>query len=197
SSGGGCPGSNFRGTTSPSGSQAPSGVPHIDPQKLPQYLGLILVAAIALFILYFMFLYLSSVFRFVLYESVVRKRCEIGESWDRWHAAGRRYFLWQIVFLISTGLFFLLMVALPLGFAAALGWLAHPKSHVVGLVLGGLFLFFCFLVFLLVVGVVHVLAKDFLVPVIALENLDFAEGWRRVFEIASPEKGPYAVYILL
>jgi hypothetical protein len=172
-------------------------MPSIDPHKLAQYLGLIIVAAIAVFILYFLFLYLSSIFRFILYESVVRKRCSIGESWDRWQRAGRRYFLWQVVFMISTGIFFLFMVGVPLAFAAAAGWLAAPKAHILGLVLGGGFLLCCFLVFALVVGVVHVLAKDFLVPVMALEDLDFAEAWRRVFQIASPEKGNYAVYILL
>ena len=198
SSGGGCPsGGNFRPPAPDSGSRRPPGIPNIDPHKLAQYLGLIIIAAVAIFILYVLFLYLSSIFRFILYESIVRKRCTIGESWDRWQRAGRRYFLWQIVFLISTGIFFLFMVGVPTVFAAAAGWLANPKSHVVGLVLGGIFLALCFLLFVMVVGVVHVMAKDFLVPVMALEDLDFAEGWHRVFQIASPEKGNYAVYILL
>jgi hypothetical protein len=194
---GGCPGSSLRNAATNSGSQRPPGMPTIDPHKLMQYLGLIIVAAIAVFILYFLFLYLSSIFRFILYESVVRRNCRIGESWDRWQRAGRRYFLWQVVFMISSGILFAFLVGLPLGMATALGWLSHPKSHLAILILGGFFLALCLLAFALTVAVTHVLAKDFLVPVMALEDLDFAEGWHRVFQIVAPEKGSYAIYILL
>ena len=53
------------------------------------------------------------------------------------------------------------------------------------------------LVFVLTTIVVQVLAKDFLVPIMALEDLDFADGWHRLLEIIRPEKGRYAVYLLL
>ena len=195
-SSGGCPGSSLRDAARGGGSSS-TGMPRIDPQKIAQFLGLIIVAAIAVFILYVLFLYLSSMFRFILYESVIRRNCQIGESWDRWHRAGRRYFLWQVVFIISTALLFTFLVGLPLGMAAALGWLSHPKSHLAVLILGGFFLAICLLTFAVVVGVTHVLSKDFLVPVMALEDLDFAEAWHRVFQIAAPEKGSYAIYILL
>jgi len=59
-------------------------------------------------------------------------------------------------------------------------------------VLGGLFG-----VFVLVAAAVQVLARDFLVPIMALENLDFADGWHRLLAIIRPEKGRYAVYLLL
>jgi hypothetical protein len=45
--------------------------------------------------------------------------------------------------------------------------------------------------------VVQVLAKDFLVPLMALENLDFADGWHRLLAMIGREKGRYAVYLLL
>jgi hypothetical protein len=195
---GGCPGSSFRNLGSGSGKsgRAP-GIPNIDPHKVMQFLGLIIIAGIALIILYFLFLYLSSIFRFILYESVVRKRCEIGAGWERWQRAGGRYFLWQVVLLIASGIFSLVLIGVPLAMAAALGWLTNPKSHLAPLILGGMFLALCVLTFVVLVAVTHVLAKDFLVPVMALENLDFAEGWRRLFQIISPEKNSYAVYILL
>jgi hypothetical protein len=45
--------------------------------------------------------------------------------------------------------------------------------------------------------VVQVLAKDFLVPIMALESLDFADGWHHLLAIIRREKGPFAVYLLL
>jgi len=48
-----------------------------------------------------------------------------------------------------------------------------------------------------IVAVVQVLARDFLVPVMALEGLDFADGWQRLLAIARREQGRFAVYLLL
>jgi hypothetical protein len=44
---------------------------------------------------------------------------------------------------------------------------------------------------------VQLLAKDFLVPIMALENLDFADGWHRLLGIIRPEKGRFALYLLM
>ena len=52
-------------------------------------------------------------------------------------------------------------------------------------------------VFVLAAAVVQVLAKDFLVPIMALEDLDFADGWHRLLAMIRPEKGRYVVYLLL
>src|SRR4029077_10468414 len=46
-------------------------------------------------------------------------------------------------------------------------------------------------------AVIQALAKDFLVPMMALENLDFAEGWRRLLGMIGLEKGRFAIYLLL
>jgi hypothetical protein len=54
-----------------------------------------------------------------------------------------------------------------------------------------------FLVFILVAGVVQVLAKDFLVPIMALDDLDFADGWHRLLAMIRLEKGRFAIYLLL
>jgi hypothetical protein len=172
-------------------------MPHIDPSKLAQYLGLIIIALLAATVLFFVVLYISSVFRFILFESVVRRKCSIREGWNRWQTPGRRYFLWQLVFQFAFGIMFAILVGIPLGFAAIAGWLVHWREHLLPLILGGILLLICLATFALVAGVVHVMAKDFLVPVMALESLDFAEGWGRVLEMASLEKKSYAVYIVM
>jgi len=52
-------------------------------------------------------------------------------------------------------------------------------------------------VFVLTAVVVQILAKDFLVPIMALEDLDFADGWHHLLAMIGPEKGRFAVYLLL
>lgn len=200
-SSGGCSFNNFGGRTSTprnSGQEfLPAGFPHIDPSKLAPYIGLIVVGAIAFVILIFVFIYINSIFRFILFDSVVRKNCTIREGWRKWRQPGRRFFLWQIVFQIATMMLFVILIGIPVGIALLLGWIQQPKAHMIPLVLGGIFLFFVFLFFVLVAMVIHVMAKDFLVPIMGLEGLDFADAWSRLLNMAKAEKGSYVFYMVM
>jgi len=171
--------------------------PHIDPARLAQFAGLIATIVLLAVILFFVFLYISSVFRFILFDSVVRRECSIGESWDRWHRVGRRFFLWQLVFVISAWLFFGLIIGVPLLLMGASRWIMDPSSHLAGMA-GSLFLLLgLVLLCALVLAVIQVLAKDFLVPVMALEDVDFADGWSRLLAIMGAEPGNFAIYVLM
>ncbi len=182
-------------------SSLPYGWPPFNPahisEHIGQFIGLILIGIFALVVLAFVFLYISSVFRFILFDSVLRRECSIGEGWQKWRRAGGRFFLWQIVFQISVWLFLLLLVGLPLALAFAAGWTTDLRQHLGRLIVGVILLVGLIVVFVLVAGVVQVLAKDFLVPIMALEDFDFADGWRRLLAIIGPEKGRFAVYLLL
>jgi hypothetical protein len=182
-------------------SSLPAGFPRFNPAHIPQhlgqFLGLILVAICALIVLAVVFLYINSVFRFILFDSVLRRECSIGGGWSKWRRAGGRFFLWQIVFQIAVWLFLAVLVGLPLALAFAAGWMTDLRQHLGRLVAGAILLVGLVLVFVLAAAVVQVLAKDFLVPLMALENLDFADGWRRLLGMIGREKGRYAVYLLL
>jgi hypothetical protein len=170
---------------------------HFDPSRIAQFAGLILAIVLLAIVLYFVFLYISSVFRFILFDSVLKKRCSISEGWHRWHRAGRRFFLWKIVFMVAQFLFLGVLIGVPLAVAAALGWFHDLQQHIGRTILGAIFLFGVFLVFILAAMVVQQLAKDFLVPVMALEEVDFADGWSHLLALIRPEPGKYAVYLLL
>src|SRR5208283_1723874 len=106
-------------------------------------------------------------------------------------------FLWQIVFLITTWLFLLVLVGVPLALALAAGWATDLRQHIGRLIVGVILLGGLFGVFVLTAAIVQVLARDFLVPVMALEDLDFADGWHRLLAMIRPEKGRFAIYLLL
>jgi hypothetical protein len=175
----------------------PSFVPRHIPEHLSQFIGLIVVVIFAAVVLGFVFLYINSVFRFILFDSVVRRECSISAAWQKWHRAGARFFLWQIVLQIAACLFLLVMVGVPVAVAFASGWAANLREHAGRLIIGVILLGGLFLIFALTTAVVQVLARDFLVPVMALENLDFADGWHRLLAVMRPEKGRFAVYLLL
>jgi len=148
-------------------------------------------------VLAFVFLYINSVFRFILFDSVLRRQCSIGEGWHKWRRAGGRFFLWQIVFQIAAWMFLAVLVGVPLALAFVAGWTTNLREHIGRLIVGVILLVGLFIVFVLTALVVQLLAKDFLVPIMALEDLDFADGWHRLLAMIRPEKGRFAIYLLL
>ena len=90
-------------------------------------LALILLGMLAVFVLGFIFLYISSVFRFILFDSVVRRECSISDGWNRYRRAGGRYFLWQIVLQISVWVLMFLLLGVPLAIAFAAGWMTDLR----------------------------------------------------------------------
>jgi hypothetical protein len=170
--------------------------PHIS-EHIGPIIGLILLGIAAAIVVGFIFLYINSIFRFILFDSVLRRHCSISEGWRKFHRAGVRFFLWQLVFQFSVWLFLIFLIGASLAVALAAGWLTDPRSHIGPLALTVILFFSLFVVVILFGVVVQVLAKDFLVPLMALENLDFADGWHRLLAIMGREKGRFTVYLLL
>jgi hypothetical protein len=156
-----------------------------------------LVAALLVFWLGFvvLFTYIASVMRFILFDSVVARVCRVRRGWSRRRHAGIRLFCWQIVLMLVTIAALLIVVGIPVAAAALLGWFTHAGEHVLGLILGGVTLFLLLMALLVVMGVVHVMTKDFVVPQMALEDISALEGWRRLWPHLAAEKAAYAGYI--
>jgi hypothetical protein len=190
-SSGGCNSGSFQPPTHSSG-RYPFPLPHAN---LLQYASLIALLLVLGTFFWILFLYVSSVMRFILFDSVIAKRCEIRRSWGRRHGAGLRYFVWQLLFLLAMLVGLTVLVGIPAALALAAGLLKDPRQHVIPLVLGGMLLFFVVMGFILLSLVVHVLTKDFVVPEMALENIGAIEGWRRLLRMLKLEKGSYAGYI--
>ena len=165
---------------------------HLDPMA---YAGLIAGLIITAAVLWIFFLYINSVMRFVLFDSVVNRHCEIHKSWNARHSAGLRYFVWQIFVVLSFVVFVILLVGIPAAFGLALGWIREPKAHIVPLVLGGIVLFFVFFALIVSYFLIHVFTKDFVVPQMAMEEISALEGWRRLLTKINGEKGGFAGYI--
>ena len=193
SGGGGCNPGSFQ-MPHPNHSQRflESSFPAISPMLTASLIAVLVVAAFVLFIL---FLYVNSVMRFVLFDSVVARECRIWQSWSRRQAPGRRFFVWQILLALASLVGLTILVGIPAGFAFLVGWLKEPKEHMVPLILGGMALFFVLLLFVVTQLVIHVMTKDFVVPRMALEEIGAIEGWRRLWPQIKSEKGGFAAYI--
>jgi hypothetical protein len=159
------------------------------------FAALIAVLIVAGFIVGILLMYVSSVMRFILFDSVLAKECRIRQGWSRRQGPGWRYFLWKLLYTLATFGVIIVVVGIPAGFAFAMGWLNQPSQHVVPLVLGGIVIFFVFAILILAMAVIYVLTKDFVVPQMALEKIGAFEGWRRLWAMMMTEKGGYAGYI--
>lgn len=193
SSGGGC-NSGFQLPTRTSGTQRFLELP-LSSGNPALYAGLIALLIVAGLVLFVLLIYVSSVMRFILFDSVVAKHCRIRRGWTLRQKPGWRYFVWQIVFSLVMLAGLTILIGIPAAIALALGWWKAPSQHLLPLILGGTALFLLFMTFVILALVVHVLTKDFVVPQMALEEISAVEGWRQLIPRLKAEKGGYAGYI--
>jgi hypothetical protein len=77
------------------------------------------------------------------------------------------------------------------------GWFQHPDQNLGVLIGGGILLVLVMILLVAVLAVIDMLGRDFLVPVMAFEELGAMDGWRRVLAIMAAEKLAYAGYVLM
>ena len=63
---------------------------------------LVVIALITLPLLWLLLIYVNSRMRFVLFDSVIAKRCDLGRMWRARSQPALQYFLWQVVFFLAT-----------------------------------------------------------------------------------------------
>ena len=190
SSGGGCNAGNFQVPTRAGGSNRLLDIAwsNIDPAVYGGLIAFLIVIGIGLVVL---LLYINSVMRFILFDSVIAKECRVSQGWNRRQQPGLRYFYWQLMLILASIVSITILVGIPAGFAFLMGWLKEPKEHLIPLILGGMVLFFLLLAFVMAQLVIQVMSKDFVIPQMALEDIGAIEGWRR--RVAEAARSPRAI----
>jgi len=166
----------------------------IDPAlvaALSALLGAVIIAGLAIGII---LMYVGSVMRFVLFDSIIARECHIRWSWSGRLGPGWRYFVWKLGYSLLV-LAVAVLVGIPVALGFAKGWFRQPNEHLPALVSGGIIVFLVFLLLMVATAVILVLTKDFVVPQMALENVDAMEGWRRLWAMMKAETGAYAAYV--
>ena len=162
----------------------------------PATLAVLVTAGIIVFILLMLvFMYINSRMRFVLFDSIINQECRIREYWRQRRELANRYFVWQLLLGLATFAAMIIVIGIPLGVAFLAGWLKEPKEHLAPLIFGGILLFFIFIAFVICMAVITVMTKDFVIPLMVIENVTTLEGWRRLWPRVKAEKGGYAGYI--
>jgi hypothetical protein len=183
--------------TRPRGRKFLPAVPHVHWGKILPYLPWIVAGAALLFLLLLLWIYVASVYRFVLFDSVLYDRYELRGSWRRWEPAGRSYFCWCISIFVVSVVGLALLVGTPLLIAWRAGLFHQARAHLLALILGGVALLFLLIAFFVLDAVAALLAKDFCLPIMAMENVGVLRAWGRLFPMLATEKVAFAGYVLM
>lgn len=159
--------------------------------KFVPYIVPIIVFAILVGLI---FALLRGVFRFVLFETVLGQDVTLGAGWKRWFDKGVQLFGWMLLLQIGFLIVLAVLAGGPLLAALCAGALSRANfgGAAVAAILWAVLVAIATAVLF---TVVYVFSKDFVVPMMALENLSFSEAWRRLWALVKQQFGSFAAYV--
>jgi hypothetical protein len=166
-------------------------------EQIQPYIGWILFGAALLLGLLFLWVYSDCVYRFILLDAVVTGQCRLREGWRRWREAGRRYLLWVVAFGLAAFALVIVVAGVPVLLAYRAGWFVKPEDHLGALIGGGILLALVVIGLVAVLAIIDMLGRDFVVPVMAFEEVGAVDGWRRLLAMMNGEKLAYGLYVLM
>jgi len=161
---------------------------------LADYLHIIVVVLAVILVISLIFLYLFCRFRFVLFDSVVTGQPAVGRGWRQYASQANRYFGFWLAFRLVTLATFALIIGLPLWHAYKSGVFSEDNSLAaffqimasiaLGAVAAGI-----------VLAVISTLMKDFIMPIMALDDLLLGDAWSVLWKVIASEPGAWAGYL--
>jgi hypothetical protein len=166
-------------------------------EQIQPYSGWIALAIALVLAVLLLWIYSDCVYRFILLDAVISGQCRLREGWRRWREAGRRYFAWVIAFGFGSFVLVGLVAGVPVLLAYRAGWFEHPDQNLGVLIGGGILLALVVIALVAVLAIIDMLGRDFLVPLMAFEEVGAVDGWQRLLAMMGGEKLAYAGYVLM
>ncbi len=163
-------------------------------QFVEQHPSLILLVVVGALALGIGVLYLRSLFRFILVDSLIKREVSLGRAWIALRPLGGSYFRWLASTLAGLVAAFALMVivALP-GLQAAS---ASGPGRLFATASLALILALIVLVGL-AVALLIMLTDDLVVPLMYADRLPLPAAWKMLWQKVRADPASFAVYILL
>jgi len=161
---------------------------------LADYFHIIVVVVAALVVISLIFLYLFCRFRFVLFDSVMSGQPMVGRGWRRYASQANRYFGFWLVFRLVTWVTIALIVGVPLWNAYKNGAFSGDDSIIAffkiiaSIALGAIAAGIGF-------AIISTLMKDFIMPIMALDDLALGDAWAALWRVIASEPGAWAAYL--
>src|ERR1700682_1294862 len=160
------------------------------------YLWIIVCAVLLFVVVSLIFLYLFSRFRFILFDTVITKQANIRRGWHQYGSQAGRYFIFWIGYTLLSWAALAAIVGVPFWHAYKSGAFHGDNAlwsllAVIGSVVLGL------LLFALVFAIIRTFAQDFLVPLMALDDIGLGDGWSMIRQMVAREPGAWAGYLVM
>lgn len=161
---------------------------------LGDYIHIIVAVVAGIVVLSLIFLYLFCRFRFVLFDSVISGEAVVGRGWRRYASQANRYFGFWLVFRLVSWATIALIVGIPLWHAYKNGVFSGDDSIIAlfkiiaSIALGALAAGIVF-------GTISTLMKDFIMPIMALDDLALGDAWTALWRVIASEPGAWAGYL--
>ncbi len=161
---------------------------------LADYFHIIVVVLAVIIVIALIFMYLFCRFRFVLFDSVISGRPAVGPGWRQYASQAYRYFGFWLAFRLVTWAAMVLIVGVPLWHAYKGGVFSGDNSvgalfQVLGsIALGAIAAGAAF-------AVISTLMKDFIMPIMALDNLLLGDAWSALWRVIASEPGAWIGYL--
>jgi len=161
---------------------------------LADYFQIFLIVFVLAIVIALIFQYLFCRFRFILFDTVITGQPAIGHGWRKYGSQANRYFGFWLVYRLVHWAALALIVGVPLWRAYKSGVFSTDNS------LPALFAVFApiglsILAISIIFAVVSTLMKDFVLPVLALDDFTLGDAWSSVWRVVASEPGAWAAYM--
>jgi len=188
------PNFNFSGGSEPSPQRVLEDIKDFILNNLHWLIPLAIFGCLLLIATGLVFLWLGSRGKFMFLHCVAKNKSEVSLPWHKYKKQGNSLFLFRfVVGIISFVLF--TIIAVPL-FLLVLLCTRNPHAAIAAAVLGLIFIGLLAFIVAIAFAVFIKFTKDFVVPVMYLQNCSAVAGWRLFLPILSHRIGVFILYIL-
>jgi hypothetical protein len=162
----------------------------------PGSLMFLVIVAVVIVMFGLAFMYIASRFRFILFDTVIHGRADIGRGWSSYVQQANRYFVFSVVYALAALGILALLIGVPVWHAFKSGVFSGgsevgPIFALIGSVLVALLLFG------LAGYLISTMFRDFVATSMAVDNVTLGQAWSAAFQIVRNEPGAFALYLLM
>ena len=163
--------------------------------NLPVVLTISVVVILVILVLTFLFMWLKSRGQFMFLHGVANNVGEVAVPWHRYAERANSLFLFRIVLWLAGTILSLILIV-PLVFIFIALAKSDFKIFAAAGVVPAIFLIFGFVILCIVFTAINVLTKDFVVPIMYLQNCTVTEGWKRFWGLCRCHKNTFLLFLL-
>lgn len=162
----------------------------------PGLLMFLVVVGVMILVFGLAFMYVVCRFRFILFDTVIHGRADIGRGWSSYARQANRYFVFSVIYAFVALGTLALLIGVPVWHAIQSGVFSGGSE--VGPIFALIGSILLTLLLLALAGyVVNTMFRDFVATSLAVDNGTLGQAWSAAFQLVRNEPGAFALYLLM